>query len=113
MLEPNLNDILSSNGPVEVLELDGAFQQHLQVRGTYDKHRVSLPEIDQVFQLSPKLLVNSSPDGRAPVVMVGPTETGRFLCIPIEPTDKWGVWRPITAFEANAHHREKYREENR
>ena len=108
MQEPNINDILSVNGPVEALELDDAFQLHLRERGTYPKHRVSLTEIVQVHQLNPKLFVNPSPTGRAPVVMIGATGAGRFLCIPIEPTGKWGIWRPLTAFEANAHHREKY-----
>ena len=111
MKEPDITDILSSSGPVEELELDDALQEHLQERGTYDKHRVSLSEILEVHQLSPKLFTNSSPHGRAPVIMVGPTAAGRFLCIPIEPAGKWGVWRPVTAFEANTHHREKYREE--
>lgn len=111
MQESNMNDILAVNGPVEELELDEAFQQHLRERGTYAKHRVDLFEVLQVHQLNPRLFVNPSATGRAPVVMIGPTGKGRFLCIPIEPAGKWGVWRPLTAFEANAYHREKYRGE--
>lgn len=42
--------------------------------------------------------------------MVGPTRAGRFLCVPIEPTGKCGVWRPVTAFTANAHHVKRYEE---
>ena len=103
-----IDEILSVAGPVQELELSDEMQEHLRERGTYDKHRVSLSEILQVHLLSPRLFLNSSASGRAPLVMVGPTETGRLLCVPVEPTGRWGIWRPITAFEANTHHRERY-----
>ena len=108
MKKPGIQDILSANGPVEELELDDAFQEHLRQRGTYDKHRVALSEVLQVQLSRPKLFLNSSPTGRAPIIMVGPTDEGRWPCVPVEPTGKWGIWRPVTAFEANAHHRSGY-----
>ena len=108
MKEPGIEDILSENGPVEELELDDEFQEHLRERATYGKHRVSLAEILQVRLLRPKLFLNSSPSGRAPLIIVGPTREERWLCIPVGPTGKWGIWRPVTAFEANTHHRERY-----
>ena len=100
--------ILSAHGPVQELELDDALWHHLRDRGTYAKHIVKLTEIVEVHGDVPKLFVNSSATGQAPIVMVGPTATGRMLCIPLVPTGKWGVWKPVTAFEANTHHREKY-----
>lgn len=108
MKDPDINDILSAFGPVTDIELDDTLREHLRERGIYGKHRVSLPEILQVHHSNHKLFVNSSPSGRAPLVMVGVTARGRFLCIPIETTGKWGVWRAVTAFEANTHHIERY-----
>lgn len=81
MKEPGIEDILSENGPVEELELDDEFQEHLRERATYGKHRVSLAEILQVRLLRPKLFLNSSPSGRAPLIIVGPTREERWLCI--------------------------------
>lgn len=106
--EPDINQVLSAFGQVAALELDDDLRDHLWERGFYGKHRVSVSEILEVYQLNHKLFVNSSPSGRAPLMMVGITAQGRFLCVPIEPTDKWGVWRAITAFEANAHHIARY-----
>ena len=71
MGEPDIKDILLAMGPVEGLELDDALGEHLQERGTYDKHRVSLSEILEVYLIMPKLFLNPSTTGRAPVVMLG------------------------------------------
>ena len=106
----DVNDIVSTYGGVVSLDMDDALRRHIEERATYGKHRVSFLEIAQVHQSRHKLFVNSSPTGRAPLVMVGATRAGRFLCIPIEPTSKRGVWRPITAYEANRHHIERYKE---
>ena len=98
-------------GPVEELELDEELELHLRERGIFDKHIVSFAEILEVHAGSPRFMENSSvPNRRAPIVMVGPTRAGRFLCVPIEPTGKRGVWRPVTAFTANAHHVKRYEE---
>ena len=94
--------LFSQNGPVRMLELDDDLKQHLQERGITKKHIVSFAEILEVFEGNPRILINEpAPGRRAPVVMVGPTMVGRFLTVPIEPTGKWGIWRPITAFESN------------
>lgn len=103
--------LFGQNGPVEELELDEELELHLRERGNFPKHIVSFSEILEVFAGSPRFMENSSvPNRRAPVVMVGPTQAGRFLCVPIEPTGKWGVWRPVTAFTANSHHVRRYEE---
>lgn len=100
--------ILSTSGRVERLELDDTLRQHLLDRGTYSKHLVRLAEIVQVYENSPQYFPNTSATGRAPLIMVGQTGEERMLCIPIEPTGRWGVWRAVTAFEANTHHRQRY-----
>lgn len=103
--------IFSEHGRIDELELDDRFQEHLRERATYDKHRVSLTEVLQVHANQPKYFLNGSPQpGRAPVVMVGPTFEGRILSVPVEPAERFGVWRPKTAFEANVHHIARYKE---
>ncbi len=107
----DLTRIFSKHGRVEELLLDDRFQEHLSERSRYDKHTVSLTEVLQVHANSPKYYLNGDlRPGRAPIAMVGPTYAGRILCIPIEPTEHLGVWRPKTAFEANAHHTSRYME---
>lgn len=108
MRETSIQETLAREGPVEELELDDALCQHLLERGTYPKHVVKLSEILQVFGNVPKLFLNPSETGHAPLIMVGPTDSDRMLCIPLVPTGKWGIWRPVTAFEANTHHRNRY-----
>ena len=99
--------LFQKNGPVHELELDEELQEHLKERGTYDKHIVTFTEILEAFTSSPKFFLNST-GLRAPLVMIGPTNHGRFLVVPIEPSGKFGIWRPVTAFTANAHHRQRY-----
>lgn len=111
MASHDWEDTFSRYGGVEELELDDTLWEHLQERGTYAKHEVLLGEIVQVFTGSPRFFLNSSPSGRAPLIMVGPTDGGHVLCIPIEPTGRHGIWRPVPAFEANTHHRRRYRGE--
>ena len=94
------------NGEVEELELTEELQAHIALRD-YDKHRVSLAEIREVHSGEPKFFSNAGP-GNAPIFMVGPTAADRFLIVPLDPTGQRGVWRPRTAFEANAHHITRY-----
>lgn len=108
MPDAELETIFAENGRVEHLHLDDALATHLEERGISGKHIVSFAEIQGVYQGAPEYFANS-PGRRAPAVMVGPTLEGRFLCVPIEPTDTWGVWRPVTAYTANTHHVERYR----
>jgi len=93
------------------LELDDEFHEHLAVRAIYAKHDVLMIEVLQIHANLPKYYLNLGTGRRAPLIMVGPTDACRFLCVPIEPTRRHGVWRPITAFEANTHHVERYRKD--
>jgi hypothetical protein len=99
--------LFARDGRVEELDFDDDVLDHLAQRGFYPKHRVAVVEILQVHEGVPRYFANVG-TGRAPIVIVEPTAAGRFLCVPIEPTGLRGTWRPVTAFEANAHHRTKY-----
>jgi hypothetical protein len=105
----DLEAVFVRHGRVEELALDDVLYGHLVERGTYAKHDVTLAEILQVHQGQPRYFTNAGSDGRrAPVIMVGPTQAGRWLCVPIEPAGGQGVWRAVTGFEANTHHKVKY-----
>ena len=106
MSDIGIQDLFADNGPIEELELDEDLERHLVER----QHGVSFSEILGVFNNSPQYYENLS-GRRTPVIMVSPTFGGRMLCVPIEPTGKAGVWRPVTAYPANAHHVERYNTE--
>ena len=108
----DLSELFQVAGSVEALELDDTLADHLRQRGTYEKHRVRLAEVIQVLARAPCFFENVGAARTAPVIMVGPTDSGRMLVIPIEPTSHHGVWRPVTAFEANSHHIKRYTEED-
>ncbi|MBI2917900.1 MAG: hypothetical protein HYY01_07870 [Chloroflexi bacterium] len=99
--------LFSTHGRVEELQFDEAFLQHLAERGTYRKHVVSVQEIVEAHGGTPRYFLNAG-TGRAPVIMVGTARSGRCLVVPMEPTGQVGIWRPVTAFEANRHHRQRY-----
>ena len=101
--------LLTKHGPVNVLEITNAFRQHLADRASYRKHRVLIREIAEVHRGRPQYFPNTSRTGRAPLIMVGPTLVGRHLVVPLEPAGTYGIWRPVTAFEANQHHIHLYR----
>lgn len=118
-------------GTVDALEFRDAFREHLMERATFDKHRVTLAEILQVHRGNPRYFLNegspptassrsTSEQGRssetphpveshrAPIVMVGPTDAGRILTVPLVPAGQYGAWRPVTAFQSNTHHKTRY-----
>jgi hypothetical protein len=39
------------------------------------------------------------------VLLIGETNGGRLLTVPLAPTDDPTTWRPATAFDASRHHR--------
>jgi uncharacterized DUF497 family protein len=108
----DVDALMAEYGTVEELDIDDHFRQHLAARATYQKHDVTVAEILQVHQGAPRYFSNASTGAsgrrRAPVIMVGRTDDGRLLVVPVEPTGRSGVWRPITAFEGNRHHRMAY-----
>ena len=108
--QESISEIFARCGTIEQLDVDLQFAEHMADRGTYAKHDVSIGGILEVIDLAPAFFVNSA-GRRAPIIMVGPTQAGRVIVVPVEPTDRWQVWRPVTAYEANAHHIASYNEE--
>jgi hypothetical protein len=70
-------------------------------------HLVSITDVLDVLDLEPRFFVNRRAR-RASHVMVGPTQSGRVLIVPLEDWGR-GVWRPVTAFDANAWQVRRYR----
>jgi hypothetical protein len=132
-----LEDLFGAYGTVDELELGDRLLEHLRERATFKKHVVSLAEIVQAHEGAPRYYLNEGStagstatatgrpssegtqdnprtgnprDRAAPIVMLGATDAGRILKVPLVPTDYWGIWRPITAFEANTYDRKRYEE---
>ena len=106
----SLEELFEAYGRVAELDFDDAFAEHMaEEQRDYGKHRVSGQEIREVLAESPRFFENIG-ERRAPIIMLGSTRAGRIVVAPLEPTHRWGVWRPVTAFEANAHHRRRYAE---
>jgi uncharacterized DUF497 family protein len=70
-------------------------------------HGMTIIDVLDVMDLEPRFFRNRR-GRRASHVMVGPTQSGRVLVVPIEDWGR-GVWRPVTAFEANAWQVRRYR----
>jgi uncharacterized DUF497 family protein len=70
------------------------------------RHGVTVREVMQVHTVGFRLLRNAKAH-RARYLMVGKTYGGRWLTIPIAPTDKPGTWRPATAFPSRLEDRSK------
>jgi hypothetical protein len=70
-------------------------------------HGVTILEVLDVLDLEPRFFTNRK-SRRASHVMVGPTVVGRTLIVPIEDWGR-GIWRPVTAFDANTWHIKRYR----
>lgn len=76
-------------------------------------HGITRDEVSQmVFVVNAWVgdLDDSYPDQ---VRVIGPTSSGRFITIALDPTDDPVVWRPVTGWpstdEEIAYHREEYR----
>lgn len=110
-MSSNLEELFALYGYVEELHFDEEFADHMASESRqYGKHSVSQKEIRQTHAWAPKYFKNEGTGKRAPVIMVGPEYSGRMIVVAIEPTHTTGMWHPVTAFEANAHHRESYEE---
>lgn len=72
------------------------------------RHRVRAIEVDQVLSNRPKFYRNRK--GRSStVIMVGPTDGGRMLTVPLAPTPVDGLWRPATAWDSKPGEITRYR----
>ena len=99
------------HGKVKELEIDEEFAEHMvEVKRQYPKHQISPVEVIEVHQNEPEYFENVGENRRTPLIMVGVTNSGRPVSVPIEPTNKKETWRPVTAFESNSHHRQRYLE---
>src|SRR5215217_7210745 len=73
-------------------------------RAEMARHGVLRSEVDQI--LWNRNVVLRNPNGAAgTVLLVGETNGGRLLTVPLAPTDDPTTWRPATAFDAGRHHR--------
>jgi hypothetical protein len=70
-------------------------------------HRVSIREALEVLWNSPRAFGNQSPGG-APYVVIGPTDSGRMITLPIDATDEPEIWRPRTGYTSSARETERY-----
>lgn len=100
--------LFQTQGPVDEIEFDEEFAEHMASR-RYQKHDVTTSEILEAHWNGPRYFENAGA-GRAPIILVGRTIDDRYIVVPLEPTGRWGRWRAVTAFEANAHHRTMYEE---
>src|SRR5690348_5387672 len=68
------------------------------------RHGVTWDEVEQVRENRDVILRN--PRGEhGSVLLVGETDGGRLLTVPLAPTVDPTAWRPATAFDAGRHHR--------
>ena len=105
-------ELIGAHGRIEELEFDDAFTEHMAAsERDYAKHRVSEQEVREAWLGEPAYVENVGERRQESIIMLGRTRGGRILVVPLQPTHRWGVWRPVTAFEANAHHRKRYLEE--
>ena len=71
------------------------------------RHRVTTREVRQVLDEEPRFFRNVG-EHDAELLMVGPTFGGRLLTVPLARTAVVGVWRPASAWDADAEERAKY-----
>ena len=65
------------------------------------RHGVTEREVRQVLDGRPVFARNKKHHA-ATILMIGPTNGGRLLTVPLAPTKTDGLWRPATAFESSA-----------
>lgn len=86
--------------PVAGFEWDDLNINHLGERGVADR------EVEQVLSERHLVMPNRRHPGR--MLLVGTTHGGRTLVVSIEPTRFDGIWRPITARDAEPEEREQF-----
>ena len=86
-------------------EWDDVNINHLGERGVADR------EVEQVLSERHVVMPNRRHPGR--MLLVGTTRGGRTLVVSIEPTTYDGIWRPITARDAEPEEREQFERRTR
>jgi hypothetical protein len=69
-----------------------------------ERHGVTRKEVVEVLTGAYRLLRNARRHRNQPYIMVGRTLGGRWLSVPLGPTETEGIWRPATAFPAPQTH---------
>jgi hypothetical protein len=73
-------------------------------RAEMARHGVTRWEVEEVPWN--RRIVTKNPRGEAgSILLIGETDGGRLLTVPLAPTDDPTTWRPATAFGASPHHR--------
>ena len=68
------------------------------------RHGVARGEVDQLVWN--RNVISENPRGETgSVLLIGETNGGRLLTVPLAPTDDPTTWRPATAYDASRHHR--------
>lgn len=70
-------------------------------------HSVQPDEVWQALDLHPVFFRNKK-GYAATLIMVGPTDGGRLLTVPLAPTPVPGRWRPATAWDSSTGERTRY-----
>lgn len=66
------------------------------------RHAVSSVEVQQV--IFNRHVTVANPRGESgSILLIGRSDGGRILTVPLAPTDDPGTWRPATAFDASRH----------
>jgi hypothetical protein len=68
------------------------------------RHGVSRREVGQVLW-NRGIVARNSHGEPGSILLIGETDGGRLLTVPLVPTDDPTTWRPATAFDASRHHR--------
>ena len=76
------------------------------------RHHISKAEADQL--ILNRYIVVQNPRGRSDSIMlIGETNGGRLVTMPLTPLDDHGLWRPATAFDASRHQRRLFQRDAR
>jgi hypothetical protein len=68
------------------------------------RHRVVRYDVEQIKWN--RKVISDNPRGEpGSVLLIGETDGGRLLTVPLAPTDDPTTWRPATAFDASRYHR--------
>jgi len=68
------------------------------------RHGVTRRDVDQLSWN--RSIIAENPRGETgSVLLIGETNGGRLLTVPLAPTDDPTTWRPATAYDASRHHR--------
>ncbi len=101
---------------VRFLDHDGQMAKHRVSALIVDEHNfaemashgVSAAEVVQV--IANRHFTAPNPRGEAgSILLIGETDGGRLLTIPLTSTDDPTTWRPATAFDASRHQRTVFR----